>query len=132
MPFKSKAQQRFMFAAEARGELPKGKALEWAHETKNIKKLPEYKKMKKTAEQIAEEVTAKVAAWSDEKTRAARRANCPAGQDPKEQEARRKANREASDSRRASRMSQRQTRMKTAADIANKVIDIINSSSRTI
>lgn len=53
MPFKSKAQQRFMFAAEARGELPKGKALEWAHETKNIKKLPE---RKKTAEDIAKEL----------------------------------------------------------------------------
>lgn len=53
MPFKSKAQQRFMFAAEARGELPKGKALEWAHETKNIKKLPE---RKKTAADIAKEI----------------------------------------------------------------------------
>ena len=59
MPFKSKAQQRFMFAAEARGELPKGKALEWAHETKNIKKLPE-RKMNKTAEQIADDVAEKV------------------------------------------------------------------------
>ena len=53
MPFKSKAQQRFMFAAESRGELPKGKALEWAHETKNIKKLPE---RKKTAADIANEL----------------------------------------------------------------------------
>jgi hypothetical protein len=41
MPFKSKAQQRFMFSAESRGELPKGTAEHWAHETKNIKKLPE-------------------------------------------------------------------------------------------
>jgi hypothetical protein len=64
MPFKSKAQQRFMFAAEARGELPKGKALEWAHETKNIKNLPEHKTMKKTAEQIADCVATKVAAIS--------------------------------------------------------------------
>lgn len=60
MPFKSKAQQRFMFAAEARGELPKGKALEWAHETKNIKKLPEHK-MNKTAEQIADALIEKLA-----------------------------------------------------------------------
>lgn len=60
MPFKSKAQQRFMFAAEARGELPKGKALEWAHETKNIKKLPE---RKKTAEQIADGLIEKLALW---------------------------------------------------------------------
>lgn len=41
MPFKSKAQQRWMFAAESRGELPKGTAREWAHHTPNIKKLPE-------------------------------------------------------------------------------------------
>ena len=41
MPFKSKAQQRFMFAAESRGELRKGTALRWAHHTDNIKALPE-------------------------------------------------------------------------------------------
>lgn len=46
MPFKSKAQQRFMFAAESRGDVPKGTARRWAHETKNIKSLPE-KKMEK-------------------------------------------------------------------------------------
>lgn len=40
-PFKSKAQQRFMFAAEARGDVAKGTARRWAHETKGIKKLPE-------------------------------------------------------------------------------------------
>jgi len=44
MPFKSKAQQRFMFAAEDRGEVPDGTARRWAHETKSIKKLPEKKK----------------------------------------------------------------------------------------
>lgn len=43
MPFKSKAQQRYMFAAESRGELKPGTARRWAHETKSIKKLPEYK-----------------------------------------------------------------------------------------
>lgn len=43
MPFKSKAQQRFMFAAEARGEVPKGTAKRWAHETPDIKELPEKK-----------------------------------------------------------------------------------------
>jgi hypothetical protein len=31
-----------MFAAEARGEVPKGTALEWAHETPSIKSLPEH------------------------------------------------------------------------------------------
>ena len=40
MPFKSKAQQRFMFAAQERGELPKGTAEKWAEHTPNIKGLP--------------------------------------------------------------------------------------------
>lgn len=44
MPFKSKAQQRFMFAAEARGELARGTARRWAKHTDNIKKLPEHVK----------------------------------------------------------------------------------------
>jgi len=47
MPFKSKAQQRFMFAAEERGELPKGTAHRWAEHTPDIKHLPERKKKKK-------------------------------------------------------------------------------------
>ena len=42
MPFKSKAQMGLFFAKEKRGELPKGKAEQWAHETPNIKKLPQY------------------------------------------------------------------------------------------
>src|SRR5262245_6973879 len=49
MPFTSKAQMRKFFAMEARGELPKGKAREWAHHTKNIKALPEHKSRKKKA-----------------------------------------------------------------------------------
>lgn len=40
MPFKSKAQQSFMFAAEARGELPKGTAKRWARHTPDMKNLP--------------------------------------------------------------------------------------------
>ena len=44
MPFKSKAQQRLFFAKESRGELPRGTARRWAHETKNIRGLPERKK----------------------------------------------------------------------------------------
>jgi hypothetical protein len=44
MPFKSKAQQRFMFAAEDRGDLPKGTAKGWAEHTPSIKKLPEHAK----------------------------------------------------------------------------------------
>ena len=46
MPLKSKAQVRKMFALEERGELPQGKAEEMAHETPNIKKLPEKVKVK--------------------------------------------------------------------------------------
>lgn len=61
MPFKSKAQQRFMFAAEDRGELPKGTAKEWADATEKkkggIEALPEkVKPMKKSAAEIAEKV----------------------------------------------------------------------------
>lgn len=40
-PVHSKSQLRWMFAAEKRGQIPKGMAEEWAHHTKNIKKLPE-------------------------------------------------------------------------------------------
>lgn len=58
VPFKSKAQQRFMFAAEAKGELPEGTAKRWAHETKSFKKLPE-KVRKKTAGILASEILAK-------------------------------------------------------------------------
>ena len=46
MPFKSKAQQKWMFAAEARGEVKKGTAERWAKHTKSIKSLP--KKVKKS------------------------------------------------------------------------------------
>jgi hypothetical protein len=41
MPFKSKAQARYMFARHP--EI----ALEFAHKTKSIKKLPEHSKKKK-------------------------------------------------------------------------------------
>lgn len=41
MPFRSKRQQRFMFAAEARGELAPGTARRWAHHTRDLKHLPE-------------------------------------------------------------------------------------------
>lgn len=41
MPFKSKSQMRWMFAAEARGDLPKGTAKRWARHTKRIGSLPE-------------------------------------------------------------------------------------------
>lgn len=41
MPFKSKAQQRYMFAT-----MPQ-KAQEWAKETPNMAKLPEKVKIKK-------------------------------------------------------------------------------------
>ena len=48
MPFKSKAQMRKFFEMEKQGKLPKGTSKEWAHETKNIKKLPnKVKKIKR-------------------------------------------------------------------------------------
>jgi hypothetical protein len=61
MPFKSKAQQRWMFSAENKGELPKGTAERWAEHTPDIKALPEHK-MNKTASEIADDVIEKVAA----------------------------------------------------------------------
>lgn len=42
MPYKSKAQMRLFFAKEQRGELPKGKAREWAHHTPDLKSLPQH------------------------------------------------------------------------------------------
>ena len=47
MPFKSKSQQKWMFAAEARGEVKKGTAKRWAKHTPSIKALPEKVKKKK-------------------------------------------------------------------------------------
>ena len=40
MPFKSKAQMRWMFAAEKRGKVKKGTAKKWAEHTPNLKRLP--------------------------------------------------------------------------------------------
>ena len=48
MPFKSKAQMRKFGAMLSRGEISKKKFDEWAHATKNIKKLPERVKKKKS------------------------------------------------------------------------------------
>lgn len=57
MPFKSKSQQRYMFAAESRGDIKPGTAERWAEETPNMKKLPEsvhkaraaaYKRLRRT------------------------------------------------------------------------------------
>lgn len=41
MPFKSKSQQKKMFALEKEGKIKKGTAERWAKETKNIKALPQ-------------------------------------------------------------------------------------------
>jgi hypothetical protein len=49
MPFKSKAQQRYMFAAESRGDIAPGTAERWAKDTKDIKGLPNYKHEAKKA-----------------------------------------------------------------------------------
>jgi hypothetical protein len=48
MPFKSKSQARWMFSAEKRGDVKKGEAEKWAHETPNMKYLPEKVKKGKT------------------------------------------------------------------------------------
>jgi hypothetical protein len=44
MPFKSKAQERWMFAAEKRGDVKPGTAERWAVDTGKgvLKKLPEH------------------------------------------------------------------------------------------
>ena len=42
MPFESKAQQRAAFGGYLGAEM-KSKALQWAHETPNLKSLPEHK-----------------------------------------------------------------------------------------
>lgn len=55
MPFKSKSQRRFMYAAEARGELPKGTAKEWEKHAPKGSELPE--KVKKT-EQLKKDMPA--------------------------------------------------------------------------
>lgn len=62
MPIKSKAQQRFLFSAEARGELPAGTAKRWARHTKNMKNLPE--KVKKEADVQLPDIPPKVDADS--------------------------------------------------------------------
>jgi hypothetical protein len=49
VPYKSKAQQRYMFAAEARGDVEPGTAKRWSKETKDIKDLPEKTKSAKKA-----------------------------------------------------------------------------------
>lgn len=43
MPFQSKSQRRFMYAAEARGDVPKGTAKRWEEHTPKDKPLPEKK-----------------------------------------------------------------------------------------
>jgi len=40
MPFRSQAQRRFFYAAEARGDLPAGTAARWEAHTSKKKKLP--------------------------------------------------------------------------------------------
>lgn len=57
MPFKSKRQQRFLFAAQERGDVPKGTAERWAKHTPNIKRLPEKVRKKESQfEEMAREV----------------------------------------------------------------------------
>lgn len=41
MPFRSQAQRRFFYAAEARGDMPRGTARRWERETAKGRRLPE-------------------------------------------------------------------------------------------
>lgn len=52
MPFKSDAQRKFMFAAEKRGDIPKGTAEEFADATPKGKKLPEHVKKNKSVDAL--------------------------------------------------------------------------------
>lgn len=47
MPFESKAQHKKFRVMEKDGEMPKGTASRWAHETKDMKHLPEHKRKAK-------------------------------------------------------------------------------------
>jgi hypothetical protein len=49
VPYKSQSQQRYMYAAEERGDVEEGTASRWSKETKDIKGLPERVKAKKAA-----------------------------------------------------------------------------------
>lgn len=55
MPYKSRAQQRYMHAAAARGEISKETVEEFDHATKDFSKLPERaeRKRKRTKEAFA-------------------------------------------------------------------------------
>lgn len=59
--FKSKAQQKYMFAASDRGEISKETVEEFAHKTKDISKLPEH--VKKDGD---DDVKKSVHSWSQE------------------------------------------------------------------
>ncbi len=65
MPFKSKAQMRWMFAAEDRGEVPKGTAKRWLEHTKSVKKLPA--RVKKSS--AKDEILQQLALFSDDLVR---------------------------------------------------------------
>jgi len=56
MPYKSKAQQRWMYAAEDRGEVDPGTADRWSDETPNIKSLPEKVRQEKNGRAKAAQV----------------------------------------------------------------------------
>lgn len=49
MPFKSKAQLRWMAAAVRRGEISKRTFKEWLRATRNVKRLPEHVRRKRHA-----------------------------------------------------------------------------------
>jgi hypothetical protein len=69
MPFKSVSQRRFMYAAEERGDVPKGTAKKWEEHTPKGRKLPERvskKETEKTAFQLGFEKKANAFSHSTE------------------------------------------------------------------
>jgi hypothetical protein len=49
MPYRSKKQHKYFRWAESEGKLPEGTASRWAHETADMKSLPEKKKVKEAS-----------------------------------------------------------------------------------
>lgn len=47
MPYESKAQAKKFRVLEQEGKLKPGTASRWAHETRNLKRLPEHKRRQK-------------------------------------------------------------------------------------
>jgi len=74
MPFDSKAQQRYLYAAEARGEVPKGTAKKKGEDT-NYKRIPE--KVRKEAALILDRLEKRANQGTNTATRMVRKPITP-------------------------------------------------------